>query len=39
MKNLVKIFLATGILVGCLFSAKLIIELYESKKKTYIDVE
>ena len=38
MKNLFRFFLLTGILVGGLISAKIIIELYETKVKKYIDV-
>ncbi|GEM_PF-5059046 len=39
MKTLAKIFLATGIIACCLVSAKIILELIDSKSKNYVEVE
>ena len=38
MKNLEKIFLLIGIVAGVLVSTKIIIELYDTKVKKYINV-
>jgi len=39
MKSLVKIFLLIGIVLGALVSTKIILEIYDTKVKKYIDVD